>query len=100
METELADARITLANLVQAGALAAPGPETTNRVLVGHSPVGSATVRTVEKAMELVGGAAFYRTPGLERLYRDVQGARFHPLQERPQHLYTGRLALGRDVND
>ena len=54
---------------------------------------------TVEKAMEVVGGASFFRVLGLERLFRDVQGVRFHPLQEKPQQFYTGRLALGLDVN-
>ena len=31
--------------------------------------------------MELAGGAGFYRANGLERRFRDIQGARFHPLQ-------------------
>jgi hypothetical protein len=33
---------------------------------------------------------------GLERLFRDVQGARFH----RPQLRFSGRLALGLDVEE
>jgi acyl-CoA dehydrogenase len=49
--------------------------------------------------MEVAGGAGFYRALGLERLFRDVQGARYHPLQEKPQTVYTGRHALGVDVN-
>jgi acyl-CoA dehydrogenase len=57
-------------------------------------------IRTVEKAMEVVGESSFYRSLGLERLYRDVQAARFHPLQETPQLLYTGRLALGLDIDE
>jgi alkylation response protein AidB-like acyl-CoA dehydrogenase len=47
--------------------------------------------------MEVVGGGAFFRSLGLERLLRDVHGALFHPLQEKRQHLFTGRLALGLD---
>ena len=34
----------------------------------------------------------------LERLFRDVQGARFHRPQDRPQLRFSGRLALGLDV--
>jgi len=49
--------------------------------------------------MEVVGGASFLRALGLERLFGDVQAARYHPLQEKPQLLYSGRLALGLDVN-
>jgi alkylation response protein AidB-like acyl-CoA dehydrogenase len=47
---------------------------------------------------ELVRGRAFYRALSLERLYRDVQGARFHPLPEKPQQLVSGRLALGLEL--
>lgn len=49
--------------------------------------------------MEVVGGGSFYRSLGLERLFRDVQGARYHPLQGKPQHRFSGRLALGLDIN-
>ncbi|MES1023667.1 acyl-CoA dehydrogenase family protein [Gloeocapsa sp. BRSZ] len=34
-------------------------------------------------AMEIVGGSAFYRQHGLEKLFRDVQGVRYHPLCEK-----------------
>jgi alkylation response protein AidB-like acyl-CoA dehydrogenase len=36
---------------------------------------------------------------GLERLFRDVQAARFHPLSEKPQEEMAGRLALGLDLD-
>jgi hypothetical protein len=42
-----------------------------------------------------VGGSSFYRSVGLERLFRDVQGGLYHPLHEKRQHLFTGRMALG-----
>ena len=35
-----------------------------------------AAIEIVEKAMEVVGGGSFYRQVGLERLLRDVKGAR------------------------
>ena len=44
------------------------------------------------------GGAAFFRANGLERLFRDAQGARFHPLQEGLQKTLTARVALGLEV--
>jgi alkylation response protein AidB-like acyl-CoA dehydrogenase len=99
MDNELATARMALRHMLDAAATGSMGPETTNAVLVGRTLAGRAAIRTVEKAMEAVGGASFFRALGLERLFRDVQGARFHPLQEKPQLLYTGRLALGLDVN-
>jgi acyl-CoA dehydrogenase len=99
MENELATARMALRHMIDAAATASIGPESTNEVLIGRTLAGRAAIRTVEKAMEVVGGASFFRPLGLERLFRDVQAARFHPLQEKPQQLYTGRLALGLDVN-
>ena len=68
-------------------------------VAQGRTVCGRAAVRAVELAMELSSGSGFYRRAGLERLFRDIQAARFHPLQRQPQHLYSGRLALGLDVD-
>jgi acyl-CoA dehydrogenase len=76
-----------------------PGPETTNRIIVARTLVGRAVIRAVEKAMEAVGGSSFYRAAGLERLFRDIQGARFHRPQQRAQLRFTGRLALGLDID-
>ena len=49
--------------------------------------------------MEAAGGAGFYRAAGLERRFRDVQGARYHPLQTGPQALYAGSMALGLPID-
>jgi acyl-CoA dehydrogenase len=96
MENELAAAKYAHRDMVEAAACCEePGPETTNRVMVGRTLVGRAAVRVVEKAMEAVGGSSFFRASGLERLFRDVQGARFHRPQERPQLRFSGSLALG-----
>lgn len=48
--------------------------------------------------MALAGGAGFYRESGLERRFRDIQAARYHPLQGGPQAEYAGALALGLPV--
>ena len=79
--------------------LVAPGPEVTSRIMVRRTLAGDAAIRTVERAFEAAGGRAFYRDLGLERAFRDIQAARFHPLQEKPQLRYTGRLALGPDID-
>jgi acyl-CoA dehydrogenase len=99
METELATARMAVADMISAITAGAPSAETTNRVAQGRSVCGRAAVRAVELAMELSSGAAYYRSLGLERLFRDIQASRFHPLQRQPQHLYSGRLALGLEVD-
>jgi acyl-CoA dehydrogenase len=46
----------------------------------------------------LAGGAAFYRSNRLERLFRDAQAARYHPLAQVPQKDLAARLALGLEV--
>lgn len=78
---------------------AAPGPETTGSVMTGRTIAGRAAIRTAELAMEVAGGGAFYRASPIERAFRDVQGARFHPLQEPAQKELSGRLALGLDID-
>jgi alkylation response protein AidB-like acyl-CoA dehydrogenase len=59
--------------------------------------LAKAALRTVELAMEAASGAAFFRTVGLERCFRDIQGVRYHPFQERKQYRFSGRVALGLD---
>jgi alkylation response protein AidB-like acyl-CoA dehydrogenase len=56
--------------------------------------VANACISTVNKAMEAVGGQGYYRSFGLEKLFRDVQGARYHPLQEKEQLLLSGNFLL------
>ncbi|MBM4406759.1 MAG: acyl-CoA dehydrogenase [Chloroflexi bacterium] len=72
-----------------------PSLEISDRILRYRTGAGRAAIRTVDKAIEAVGGSAYFRSMGLERCFRDVQGVRFHPLQERKQYLFTGRAALG-----
>jgi alkylation response protein AidB-like acyl-CoA dehydrogenase len=55
----------------------------------------NAALRTVELAMEVASGAGFYRAAGIERCFRDIQGVRYHPWQERKQYRFSGRVALG-----
>ena len=71
--------------------------ETANGIFIRKTIAARAAIQTVEKAMELVGGSALYRSVGLERLFRDVQGGLYHPYHEKRQHRFTGRLALGLD---
>ena len=99
MDDELASARLARSDMVSTGAECEPGRDTTNRIMIGRTLVGRAAIRTAERAMEVVGGAALYRDLGLERRFRDIQGARFHPLQEKAQQRYAGRTALGLPID-
>ena len=99
MENDLTAAQLALGHMLDAAARGPMGPETTGKVLIGRTLAAHAAIRTVERAMEVAGGAGFFRSLGLERLFRDVQGARYHQVREPTQLLYAGRLALGLDVN-
>jgi acyl-CoA dehydrogenase len=99
MENELAAARLAHRDMLDAAAAAIPSEQATNRVMIGRAILARSSIRSVEKAMEVAGGAGFYRNVGLERCFRDVQAARFHPLQEKPQLRYAGRVALGLDID-
>jgi acyl-CoA dehydrogenase len=99
MEVELATARLALNSMIDAAGGERMGPEVTNQVLIGRRLAGRAAIRTVEAALEVVRGAGFFRPLGLERLFRDVQAARYHPVRGAVQRRYSGRLALGLDVN-
>jgi acyl-CoA dehydrogenase len=99
VDKALGSARLALADMFAAAAGNAPGAATTNRVMIGRAIVADAVLEVVDLALELGGGAAFYRDAGLERRFRDAQACRYHPLQERVQREYSGRLALGLDVD-
>jgi acyl-CoA dehydrogenase len=74
-----------------------PVDETANAVLQRKTIAANAVLKTVEKALEAVGGGGFFRELGLERLLRDVHGAQFHPLTEKRQQHFAGRMTLGLD---
>ena len=99
METALRAARLAHDWMVRAVERNQPSAESVNDAMTGRTLVAENAIRTVELAMELVGGAGFHRRNGLERLFRDIQGARFHPLQPGPQARYAGAMALGLPVS-
>ena len=99
MENTFTGARLALADMIANAQAATPGPEATSRAMIARTLVAQGAIATVERAMEVAGGASFYTDIGLERAFRDVQGARFHPLQEKPQLRFTGRVALGWDID-
>lgn len=74
-----------------------PSNELSSAMLVRKTIAANAVIAASAKALEVVGGSAYLRTNGIERLLRDSYGAQFHPLPERKQQEFTGRVALGLD---
>lgn len=71
--------------------------EHTATTLTRKTIATDAAIDTVRLAMEVGGGAAYASAGGIERLFRDVHGALYHPLTAAQQERFTGRLALGLD---
>ena len=65
-------------------------------VLSRKTNTANACISVVTRAMEIVGGKGFYRSFGLERLFRDVQAAKYHPLPEADQQRFLGEYTLGK----
>ena len=97
MENKLAAARITLQHMVAIAESNTPSFDTTNQIMTGRTLVAEAVLDVVDMAMDVAGGKAFHRSFGLEKLFRDAQGARYHPLRVTEQQKLSGQLALGMD---
>jgi alkylation response protein AidB-like acyl-CoA dehydrogenase len=95
LENRIGAARAAHRAWVALGESAQPGPQCTAESLTYRTLVGEAVLAAASSAMDVAGGAAFFRANGLERLFRDAQGARYHPLQEGLQKDFTARFALG-----
>ena len=98
MDSELRGAQIAHAYMIDVCNRNTPNAETVNDVMIGRRLVAQHVLRTVELAMEAAGGGGFYRSKGLERRFRDAQGARYHPMQPNQQAEYAGAMALGLPV--
>jgi acyl-CoA dehydrogenase len=72
-----------------------PSAERSSLGVQGKTTLAEACVRTVDKAMELAGGAAYFRRGRIEALMRDVRAAPYHPMPAARQWLFSGRVALG-----
>ena len=99
LDTELAATRIALDSMVALAETAQPGEVTTNTICTYRALVARSARKTIDLALEVAGGASYHRRSGLERLFRDVQGARFHPLRDHLQRRLAGRIALGLPID-
>jgi alkylation response protein AidB-like acyl-CoA dehydrogenase len=98
MENQLRAAELAHADWIACAAAGKPGRESTNRAMMARTLTARGVLGTVDAAMSVAGGAAFYRAHGLEQLFRDAQGARFHPMQEGAQKQFAARTALGLEI--
>ena len=97
MKTELMTAKLALEKMIHTvdNYAFTPDIEVTDETLMRNSIAVRSVRKVVETAAEIAGGAAFFRGHPLEQIVRDIRALHFHPLPERIQHNFTGRLALG-----
>jgi alkylation response protein AidB-like acyl-CoA dehydrogenase len=73
----------------------APSQETVAAVMSAKRTIAIEGVEVCDLAMEVAGGSAYFRTSPIEQCYRDVRGAKFHPLTPEQTLVYDARVKLG-----
>ncbi len=73
----------------------APSMDTVAAVMAAKREIATAGIEICDLAMEVAGGPAFFKGSPIERAYRDIRAAKFHPLSPEATLLHAGRLALG-----
>ncbi len=93
--------RLRVASWALDGALAeigddvTPSMENVAAAMAAKREISLGGIEVCDLAMELAGGAAFYRGSAIERCYRDIRAIKFHPLNPEAALLHAGRVALG-----
>lgn len=97
--------RLRVATWALEGALAAvgddpaPSMETVVKVMAAKREIAEAGIAVCDLAMDVAGGSAFFKGSVIERAYRDVRAARFHPLSAEDTLVQAGQAALGLDAD-
>lgn len=93
--------KLQIAGWALDGALAVVGDDPTPSherflaVMTAKAEIAQAGIAVVDLAMDVAGGSAFFKGSVIERAYRDVRAAKFHPLTPEATLVESGRQALG-----
>jgi len=71
-----------------------PADEIAHKILSRKTLLAESAIEVLRQSMEVCGGLAYRKSLGLERLFRDVQAARYHPLSKRDQYAFSGSYLL------
>ena len=102
----LLDYRLRVARWSLEGALHEIGddPEPSMRnvvsVMQAKRAVAEEAVAAADLALEVTGGAGYFRKLGIEQAVRDVRGVRFHPLTPELTLVHAGKVALGQPAEE
>ena len=81
--------------IAAAGDDPAPSMETFAATMAAKREIALAGIEVCDLAMEVAGGAAYFKGSVIERAYRDIRAAKFHPLDSEQTLVHAGKLALG-----
>lgn len=93
--------RLRIASWALDGALAeigddpAPSMEAFHTANTAKREIALAGIEVCDIAMDVGGGPSFFRGSVLERSYRDIRAAKFHPLNPEATLVHGGRITLG-----
>lgn len=77
-----------------------PSVEAVAAAMAAKREIALAGLDICDIAMELGGGSAFFKGSTIERCYRDIRAATFHPLTPELTLIHAGRLAFGLPVDE
>jgi acyl-CoA dehydrogenase len=72
-----------------------PSMENVVAAMAAKREISIGGIEVCDLAMEVAGGGAYFRTSPIERCYRDVRGAKFHPFTPEQTLVHAGRVCLG-----
>ena len=81
--------------LAQLGDDPAPSYDGFLAVMAAKAEIARAGVEVCDLAMQVAGGSSYFKGSVIERCYRDIRAAAFHPLTPEATLLAAGRHALG-----
>jgi alkylation response protein AidB-like acyl-CoA dehydrogenase len=77
-----------------------PSEDLYTAVMIAKREVALAGIEVCDQAMELAGGAAFFKGSPIERAYRDIRAAKFHPHTPEETLRLAGRRAFGLGIDE
>lgn len=77
-----------------------PSVQRVDAVMTAKREIALAGIEVCDLAMEVAGGPSFFKGSVIERCYRDIRAAKFHPFTPEQTLLHGGRLALGLPVEE
>jgi alkylation response protein AidB-like acyl-CoA dehydrogenase len=102
----LMDTRLRVAGWALDGALDVvgddpePSMDTVVAVMAAKREISLAGLEVCNLALDVVGGPGFTKGTVVERAYRDIRGASFHPFGNEETLLHAGAVALGLPADD